>query len=343
MHRYRYQHRVLACFLATALCLASLYVFELLARRLDPLWGMTERNACRTIRPGLGGGFRVNCSCQWERRLRDGTLVFSVRLETDAHGRRVTPDHTEMNTWKLGNYGRFSPDSPSSSSPSFTSSSRTRSRLAVFLGCSFTLGAGVEASETLPAQLRGYHVVNAGASGFGPAQALALSSAPDLQGAALAVYTLIPGHIGRATGAWPVLGTYGAGFPSYVMEGDGVKLEGSFRDVHPWRVWFAEQLAGLALFRRLPATYAPEDVELTARLLLATKERLGAARFLVLAWPGKQNRELLATLRAEGMEVFEPEADEETRESLLDGHPTKGAYRRVGEMLNDYLNRTNRR
>jgi hypothetical protein len=280
-------------------CVVSLSICELAARHLDPLWSMRDVNPCRMLRPELGGGFRANCSCRWERRLRDGRKVFDIRFETDAGGHRVTPQ----------------------------TSDRSR-QLAVFVGCSFTLGAGVQQAETMPARfasLTGWRVLNLGGSGFGPQQALVELRRLN-QPADLVVYTLIPGHVARASGSWQVIGTFGAFFPSY--RDGGVP----FAVAHPWRLWWARLAARSALIRRLPEDRS--DIELTAEILEQCAHATFPARFVVVAWPGPwQKSRLLERLAAHVVEVWEPEMNPANQQRLLDGHPAPAAYEQVATWL----------
>jgi hypothetical protein len=304
----------------------ALAVSELAARRLSPAPVLTESFPCRDLRPELGGGFLPDCRCRWSRWM-DGRLVFSAGFQTDHWRRRVTPQ------------------------------TGTRPGLALFFGCSFTLGAGVEQGETMPADFArlapDYQVLNYAGSGFGPGQALVLlqtmttEEIPDYGGAPLAVYTMIPGHVARAAGYPSILGSYGRHFPSFALTPiGGLTLEGPFAVAHPWRVRWAEAVEGSALLRRIPERQTDADVDLTARLVLAAaqtfQERFPGGRFVVLAYPGEWTgtEPVLARMRDYGLRVLDPEGlvgVSEPGMRLLDRHPTPESYRRVAAWLADEL------
>lgn len=306
--RVRVYRRVpeFGCLLAVSASVAMLTAFELLARRLDPIFGQRNLNPCGAFRPELGGGFRANCRGIWAVKTARGELTFRTSIETDASGHRKTPQ----------------PDRPGAP-------------LAVFLGCSFTAGMGVEQAETLPAQFAArtsYRVENWGMPGAGPQQALVELELYRGAAPALAIYTLLYTHTGRAAGTWQYTGTFGRYFPAYELSGDGIRYAGTFADAYPWHVWAAGWMARSALLRRLPRLYSDADVELAARILCECR-RVSRARFVVLAWPGDwRDRRLLDRLR--GIEVLEPKM---SLTYLRDGHPTAESYRRVAAWLAEEL------
>jgi len=317
--------RTAALALGLALAAVALVLCELGARRLDLAPETRDSFECRRLRPELGGGFQANCSSRWFRQ-RGTATVFDIQFSTDSFGRRITPQE----------------------------SLAARHRLALFMGCSFTLGAGVEGDETLPfyfGQLATqYRVLNYGGSGFGPQQTLvtletglSTDELGSFEGELLMIYTMIPAHIDRAAGSRQVLETFGRYFPSYSLTADGQPfLEGSFAAAHPLRSLFARLATQSALLRRLPERRDGRAAELTARLILAASrrfhERFHSDRFVVVAYPGewRDGAPLLNRLRELGITVlgssrlFRPG---EPGLRLLDNHPTALSHQRVAEWL----------
>jgi len=274
--------RIATLILASALTLG---MGEFLALSLEP--HLRDAFPCRQLRPELGGGFKSNCRCRWRRWL-NGKRIWDVAFETDASGHRVTPGN--------GN------------------------RTAAFLGCSFTLGAGVNQHETLPARfaaLTGYRCLNLAGSGFGPQQALveARRNRADLY-----VYSMLPAHVDRASGSFQVIGTYGRYFPA--------PGGGTFAERYPLRTW----LASFALIRRLPG---PSDPDVLIRYVLELDWET-SRRLVVVAWPGawRGTEEVLTRLRGR---VTLLEAGDLGGGKLGDGHPTGEADRRVAAWLAEEL------
>lgn len=275
----------------------------------------------------LGAGYRANCTTRWVGRLR-GAVFYDTRFSSDAYGRRVTPQSVP----------------------------EARSRLALFTGCSFTLGVGVGDDETLPhyfaEAVPQYRVLNYAVSGFGPQQALLQvdhvmtpEALGHYEGTPLLVYTMIGDHLLRAAGTRRVIAFYGSGFPSYALLPDGrLVLEGSFKQAHPWRTLFARWVDKSYLLRRIPQKIGPRDIELSAQLLLATrnrfKERFGSDHFVVLAYPGTRDPDFstaLARLRELGVRVVDPNnlfsAAEQRALRFPDYHPRPEAHRRLAARL----------
>lgn len=303
----------------------ALVLCELGARRFYPLPESRDSFGCRQVRPELGGGFQANCSSRWLRQSGSST-AFDIQFSADAFGRRITPQRALA----------------------------ARRQLALFMGCSLTLGAGVEADQTLPFYFgelaKQYRVLNYGGQGFGPQQTLvrletglSTDELGPFEGEPLMIYTMIPAHVDRAEGSRQVLGTFGRYFPSYSLAPNGqLVFEGTFAAAHPLRTLLARLSTSSALLHRLPDPRDAGDVELTVRLVLEASrrfhERFRSDRFVVVAYPGdwRPGARLVDRLRSLGVTVlgsqdlFRPD---ESELRLLDGHPTAASYSRVAEWL----------
>ncbi|MCX6183113.1 MAG: hypothetical protein NT150_14455 [Bacteroidetes bacterium] len=114
-----------------------------------------------------------------------------------------------------------------------------KSKQAVFLGCSFTFGEGLNDEQTLPylvGKNSAYNTYNLACLGYGPQQALLLAKNALLPPAAetKVVYVYIDGHIQRANGTLSVVNSYGKNFPYPKLEDDSLMLYPSFEKKSPF-------------------------------------------------------------------------------------------------------------
>ncbi len=261
------------------------------------------------------------------RRRLDGQVVYDVTYTTDALSRRVSPV--------------ADPDG--------------RSRHALFFGCSFTFGEGVEDDETLPSQFGReapeYRPYNYGFCGYGPQAALSRLEQPSFRSGVaepegLAVFVYLAGHERRVVGSMRVVTQWGASMPSYDVDEDGrLGLEGSFRSSRPFRMKVFALLAESETLRLMgvdvPLRIGERDYERTARIIAAARDaytKTFRGRFVVVVYPTTDRRlRILPHLRRLGVEVvdlsrlFDPEAPGLCLPG--DGHPSPHALRIVARIL----------
>lgn len=326
-------YRVVEIALGTLLCVALLAVLEygslelnLRAESRTPKWEGTYVEGYFRPHARLGYGPR-QASVVTSRRRHEGRLVYDVAYRTDELGRRVSP---------VPGMGE-------------------RSRHAIFLGCSFTFGEGVEDDETLPSQFGreapGYRPYNYGFCGYGPQAALARLEDPSFRSGVaepegLAVFVYLVGHERRAVGSMRVVTQWGAGMPSYVVDRAGnVSNEGSFRQSHRLRMKLYGVLARSELLRLagvdVPLRIGDADYERTARILAAARDaylRSFRGRFVVVVFPTADRRlRILPYLRRLGVEVVDfsrlLDPDAPGLQLAGDGHPSARAYRIVARSL----------
>ena len=183
--------------------------------------------------------------------LRDGREVYLLSYEIDANGYRVTP---EVN--------------PSAN------------KFAIFLGCSFAYGEGLNGTETLPYFFQKvkpeYRSYNFSFHGYGPHDLLARATSEDArqivkQKDGVIIYTYMDDQIRRALGTVSYVGTWGPMHPRYVWNGDRLSLAGSFEQSRPLFTSFAKLIASSEIFRffkmDFPFLFKPSDFRFFASLV----------------------------------------------------------------------------
>lgn len=285
--------------------------------------------------PDVRLGYRPRPSARVESTAKSGERVlYRVTYTVDERGRRVTP---------------ISPGGG-------------RTFHALFLGCSFTFGEGVEDAETLPAAFGRhapeYRPYNHGFCGYGPQSALAQLTDPGLpsgvaEPSGVAVYTYLVGHEARAVGSMRVVSSWGRNMPLYALDAEGRPVRvGSFGLSRPRVTAAYDLLARSETLRWLgvdvPLVRTASQYELTARILAACRDAYLASfpsgRFLVLVYPSRDEElAILPRLARLGVEtldlsrLFDPEGPGLSIE--VDRHPTPPAYDRVARELASALSR----
>ena len=236
-------------------------------------------------------------------------------------------------------------------------------KFALFFGCSFVYGEGVQDQETLPARFAeesGLRAYNYGYGGWGPQHMLARLTETRIEDEVgeregIAVYQFLGFHVARAAGTMRVLWPAFARSPYYTLDGDKLVRAGSFVSGRPWRTrlyrWLRKSNILARLDVDLPRVGAPE-LALTVRMIDASaaafRTRFPGGRFVVLLYPQcafEENRncrlakELMPLLDAAHLEYVDLSRlplHELTsgRETIArDGHPSPEAYRVVAREL----------
>ena len=140
-----------------------------------------------------------------EKMSLNGREIFNVTYSTDGYSRRMTP---------FKNAGRAE-------------------KFALFFGCSFAFGQGVQNEETLPSRVGElaprYRPYNYGVIGYGPQQVLIKLEDPSLrseieESEGILVYTYIHDHVYRVIGT---INHHGKERPYYVLDSNGnLRTEG---------------------------------------------------------------------------------------------------------------------
>lgn len=124
-----------------------------------------------------------------------------------------------------------------------------KNKNAIFLGCSFTFGAGLNDEETLPyliGQNSNYNTYNFAFGGYGPQQAMLLFKRnfgllPGSENTKV-IYIYIDGHIRRVTGSFSIVNSYGKDFPYPELSDDSLVIFPSFKEKSPFLFSFYSAL-----------------------------------------------------------------------------------------------------
>lgn len=167
--------------------------------------------------------------------------VYTATYSFDEHGRRITPEPY--------------PD-------------RERDTALLLFGGSFAFGSGVDGDETLAYRLAermpDTQVYNYAYGGWGVQHMVALLEQPEFveqirERAARAVFVYLPAQIGRSTGSFRNVKSYGRLFPCYERDAKtGVMTRvGSFEEAHPWRLAVYDLLAKEQIARYVHFDFPP--------------------------------------------------------------------------------------
>jgi hypothetical protein len=215
----------------------------------------------------LGYAYRPNLA-HFRSRLvgtQTGRTIYDVVYDIDGRGNRVSTDQ------------------PKGPAP-----------LALFLGCSFTFGEGLNNADTLAsafARQTGWRTVNAGMHGYGSHQAYTLLATPELMASRvgvrvdLVVYRMIGDHAARASGryAWDRYG------PCYQVRADGsLEAQGPFSRCRRRWGWLN---ATNNVLETLSQSREPFTRDLAASLDRALNEPRDQARQLALVLGMKRQAE----------------------------------------------------
>lgn len=195
----------------------------------------------------------------------------------------------------------------------------TEKEYAVFMGCSFIFGDGIQDDETSPYFFRFFepqmHVYNYGLSGGGPHTALRrLENRPlteevqESQG--IVFFNYNPSQVNRVVGRSETL-AYQSHAPHYVLKEGRAEFQGSFRDASPVSVRVQEFVAKSYVLRKLLPTLerTNADYEFYCELMGELKEKvqsqLPRARFVVTNWFGQDGRPIKECLAMRGIEYWD--------------------------------------
>lgn len=238
----------------------------------------------------LGSRAKRNAKVIATRKDRDGNTIFSATYTTDAYGRRSTPV-------------------PASSVPKY---------FALFFGCSFIFGEGLNDDETLPAFFAAlapcYRAYNYGYIGYGPQQMPAILQSgrvprriSERKGLLIYGYMGEPGvgHIDRAIGRMNIHG-WARHFPYYHFGPEGNLIRsGSFQSGRPVRsaVYGAMKRSAIVRLFKLnhPLRINESHIRLTAKIIEESyrvfKKDFQSKAFYVVVFPGARRSTGKALIR----------------------------------------------
>ena len=263
----------------------------------------------------------------------DGEPDYDIGYETDAYGRRVVP----------------------------FDASKARDA-AVFLGCSFMLGEGVEAADTIPAvfarERPSYRPYLYALGGYGPSQALDQFRTRDIAGEIaepirLVVYYAIPAHVERTIGTIEIATEWCGHCANYIGPTAATLVRaGDFNRSRPLTTVVQSALHNSNFLRAIrftiPDPRSRASRERTATVLEAVRDEAAkaapGARFVVLMHPGMEaaTGPLRGMLEARGIEVLSLSgvyegADPRYHVSRFNLHPSAAAHAVIGKLLAEHL------
>jgi len=211
-------------------------------------------------------------------RKANGATIYSAVYTTDAHGRRLTPQ-------------------PRLSEPP--------KRFALFFGCSYTFGEGLNDNETLPlffsrsAPL--YRAYNYGLSGYGPQQMLehlkrqAMAEEISEQHG-IGVYTFMDHHVKRVIGAMRSYSLWADIMPYYYLNGQNSLIRnGCFKTGRPVlnRLYWLLNKSQVVQYFNLDLPRINENhFKLTARILeesaVLFNKKFPGSQLYILFYPGSR-------------------------------------------------------
>lgn len=344
---------MLACAVAAALVRRpwARAAFVNLAALLALLWGLeglarsvvreSDRNRLTYSHdywekdPDLGGVPRKGIVGRSKRTYND-TVVYDVTYTIGPDGLRISPPADD---------------------------SRLRG-CALFFGCSFTFGEGVNDDQAMPwrvgARTNGeYRVHNFGFHGYGPHHMLAALESNIVERSVQsppthAVFQALPEHAARAAGRFP----WGRHSPRYRLAGDGSVKRDGFVDDGDSRSRVVKRIgkqlakSNLWAWNDLRKRYARDaDIDLFVGIVKASdraiREKFPGCRFHVLLWRDGQGDErfekTLRGLRGAGLRVHKIDdilpgsvADPQQYDlSRYDSHPNA----RANDLIAEYVAR----
>lgn len=222
----------------------------------------------------------------------------------------------------------------------------------LFMGCSYTVGEGVQDNQTLPsffsADLGGtQNVVNLAVNGYGAHQMLRILETDRLAGVHVPVkqviYQGIWWHVRRSAGhaVWDKTG------PRYVFSGDSVVYAGPLHGRLALKVFSLLSLSDVATYFMMrfyfDAGFTDRELEIYARIIERSariaRQKLGS-QFTILFWDdtNSQSQRILSRLQKTGIPVILvsniiPRDEWMSFMLPVDHHPAPAANRRIAAYL----------
>lgn len=280
----------------------------------------------------LGYRLRPNLSLVDTKTVND-THVFSAEYHTDDVGRRIVP---------------------------INESREDAEAFIAFFGCSFTFGTGLADEDTLPNQAGAYfpqcRVYNYGAPGFGTQHMLAQLQTGKVRNeiplrSGVAVYVMIPSHVGRAVGSALVLTSWGRDFPCYRLDQQGgLRHLGAFAQLQPGWISFMHYVRKSGFVRYFDLDFPvirAAHLNLTGKIITESKrifeEQFDSRGFYVLLFPtflekGIDLDPLIEQIKAQGVGVLDYRGTPLDRNLHIlhpryDEHPNAALHRIISEKI----------
>jgi len=321
---------------AAAFAFGLLLLLLLLAGIEAVCWGVLKRNAPPPWEhdvsyymddPVLGKRMRANNETHVVKQ-RGGDVAFTATYRTDAYGRRLSPV----------------PDAG------------PRPYYALFFGCSFAFGVGVEDGETLPAQFGEFapefQPYNYAVGAYGPQHTYLQLQEPGLadqvpQDRGVLFYVFIDHHVLRLIGSMSVVQTWGYWLPRLKLNDGSLQHQGLFgeprspADIFRKLIWRSNMVRALDLdFPALNERHLDQLAQVLVASRENAREQFGDLPFYVVIFPEQGTleglREALARAGLDYIDLFTVLRDTPAPPEaywLADSHPTAQAHRLVAAAL----------
>lgn len=280
--------------------------------------------------------FRPGLVTAAERRTKSGILIYKATYKFDAHSRRETATNQNSNYQNI-----------------------------LLLGCSYTLGTGLNNDETfgyfLSQMRRQHNVYNLGIYGAGANDVLddlrAFTRFSDIsQKGGVVVYTGITDHLERT---FCTLNCYRPTYRDWVLKKSNYEFDfkteklinrGSFRDSRPIKGPLFSLLAAVPIFDNvnIPRDLTSGQIELFVRMLAEmkhlSKEKLNSDFYFTFYpqqyahWPrfkAELEKQQIKYLDLSNADFAKTTGNQHV--ILRDGHPSKLASQLYAELLNQHL------
>ena len=268
------------------------------------------------------------------QKIYKDSVIYSIRYRTDNQGHRVTPFDT--NTIK---------------------------KYAIFLGCSFVFGDGLNDKETIPylfaERKKEFQPYNFGYSGYGPNHALVKLQYNQVKGQVkqqngIGFYLYIHDHINRTIGSMSAIQSHHGESPDYEIEDGELFHKGFFLKAHPYKTWIFNHMKLSSFLRHFGIGYPfrlnDGHYDLTSSVLEKIsknyEKQFGNNNFYVIFYPSMseqdyaQDENIILRLRNKGIKVLDYRKLFNPLEEGLyihhDNHPTNKANKiLVKQILKD--------
>jgi len=256
------------------------------------------------------------------------TVIYNAVYSTDNYSRRLTPDHAD---------------------------GIPKKKFALFFGCSYTFGEGLNDNETLPyffSRLQpAYRSYNYGLSGYGPQQMLEHLKRKGVETEiaekkGILIYTFIDHHVNRVIGTMRSYSIWADIMPYYFLdEEQKLVRQGSFRTGRPFLNAVYGVLNKSQVVKALNLDFPKirgHHLLLTARIFDESKKifekKFKSNKFYVLFYPGSQHvRSLKPYLQQFKIDYLDYSGLFDPREPQYhitgDVHPSAAAFKILAEQI----------
>lgn len=234
----------------------------------------------------------------------------------------------------------------------------SRTKFALFFGCSYTFGEGVENNETFPYYFSEfaleYMPYNYGFHGYGPQEMLAklqynslTKEIKEIQG--IGIYLYLPDtHEQRAIGNMSVFNGWGKNMPFYTFDFHrNLMRKGSFSSGRPVISYLYSLLGQSYVIKyfgiQFPSKLTEKHYRLTAKIIEEAKNEFNkkfmSDHFYVIIYPNTTRKNIIPYLQKAGIIYFDYsdlfDSSLEQYNIIGDGHPSSEAYKILAKKLSE--------